>query len=63
MIKINKVRDYGQKGGDARKGVNLPKGKSIQLSDGEKKAPVVTDPNRPPVGTTPSEDIQFVLES
>jgi hypothetical protein len=66
-VKINEVNDYGDKKGYARKRVRLA---NEQVSPNLKaeittreKAPVGTDPYRPPVGTTPSDDVQLKIKS
>ena len=65
-VKINEVNDYGGKKGCARKRVDLS---NEQVSTNLKaeittrvKAPVATDPYRPPVGTTLSYEVQLKIE-
>jgi hypothetical protein len=66
-VKTNDVDDYGDKKSYARKRVNLP---NEQVSPNLKaeittreKAPVGTDPYRPPVGTTPSNHVPLKIKS
>ena len=66
-VETNEVKNYGDKKGGARKRIDLPNRQVSLNLKAEKtrgeKAPVGTDPYRPPVGTTPSDDVQLEMKS
>jgi hypothetical protein len=65
--KTNDVKNYGDKKGCARKRVNLPSKRVSSNLKAEittrEKTPVGTNPYRPPVRTTPPDDVQLKIKS
>jgi hypothetical protein len=73
-VEVDEGQDRYHEGGDARKGVNLPKGQEeiSRIQSGAHfqarqqcpgKVPINTDPYRPPVAYTSSDDIPLVVKS
>jgi hypothetical protein len=67
VVKINEVKNYGDKKGSARKRIDLPNRQVSPTLKAEittrEEAPVGTDPYRPPVGTMPSHNVQLKIKS
>jgi hypothetical protein len=66
-VEFNDVKYYGHKGRHTCEGINLPKWliklRAAQVGGpGPKNAPAVTDPYRPRIGATPSDDIELVVK-
>jgi hypothetical protein len=60
----NQVKQYGPKGGDTGKGVDLPKRlvQGCRVGGEERKNTADTDPYRPPIRTAPSDDIDLIAK-
>jgi hypothetical protein len=74
QVEVNDGHDRNQEGGDACKGVNLPKGQEeiSRIQSGAHfwgrreccgKVLVYTDPYRPPVAYTSLDDVPLVVKS
>ena len=65
-VEFNDVKYYGHKGRHTCEGINLPKWRiklRVQVEGpGPKNAPAVTDPYRPRIGASPSDDIERVVK-
>jgi len=66
-VKADEVSDYGDKKSYTRKRVNLRNEQVSPNVNGKittrERAPVGTDPYRPPVGATPSDHVQLKIKS